>query len=409
MSLRYAPCRLCLFCLAIISIFVGPAFGSNFVTEFGTSTVSTSNLLNDSNTIYDAYSTATGTFTAYPLASLQIKISGEQTYYRETIGLSNIYGRLAVSFIPTKPDARLSCLISGSFNGRVYHTAFSGIDNNYGELGAALGYRLTPSLVMRSGVSFKATDYINDTTDYKRDLDFFWGANATLLGKNSLDLELGLARTNYTFKDANLTGGAIIPIDNPPPNPVPYNQWWLHWIPDSESNLWILYVSPRVSRPLGAKTGISLSYTIRNFQNYTGGLLWGLNTGYLSPWTTVWDGQNMSLNIKSFLIPKLIVKTGIGYWDKSFLVTSEKQKWDEFGSTGTPGYVDRRYGEAVAEDKPRTDFVTKVYLGIQLPLASKAGFLFEPSLDIQYTDNKSNRPLYDFTSFSVTTNIKIRF
>ncbi|MCK5127111.1 MAG: hypothetical protein KAR42_12730 [candidate division Zixibacteria bacterium] len=377
-------------------VFMSDTSYAKFGFNFGTSTTSSDNMFNDSNKVYDIFSTTSASVDIYPLTSLKISFSGEQTYYRETIGLGNVMGDLSLTFIPTKPQSKLSLYFSGSINGRTYHNEFSSIDNNYGQLSGVIGYQLRPNLNIRGGVDYKATVYVNSDDDYKRDLDFFAGANYSFLGNNVLDMEFGYSMTNYTYKDRNLD--SVQHWDNPDVY-IPADILWLFRIPDTKENLQLLFMSYRLSRTIGSKTGLNVTYTSRIYQNYKGGFLWGASTGFLSPWTAVWDGQTVSFNLKSYIIPKLIIKTGIGYWDKSYLITSDKYD----------GSDTRTYADAKSEDFARNDFVTKIYFGLQWPIAFSSGFFMEPTLNIEYTKNRSNKPLYYFDNFSITAGVSFRF
>ncbi|MFH1699611.1 MAG: hypothetical protein ABIE07_03405 [Candidatus Zixiibacteriota bacterium] len=386
--------------LIFILAFLSPALQAQISIDFSASTKSSSNLLQDSSSTYDACSITSAIVDYIPLPSLKVSLSGEQTYYRETIGLSNIFGRFNVTYIPLSEISRFSLYFAASLNGRKYHSDFSGVDNNFGEVKLIGGFQLNPRFHIRGGLSFRSTVYINTGNDYKRDFDFIMGINAVLPMQTSFDFEAGYGRTNYLYKDANLTGDGW-PLSRPDlPEPIPYDIMWIKDIADTKDDLWVLYLSPRLSRSLGRKTGLNLIYTIQNFQNYRGGFLWDISTGYLSPWATVWEGQSASVNIKSFAIPGLIVNTGYGHWNKRFLTTSNR--YDADG-------LDRTYLEVKTEDKPREDSVNRFYLSLQCPVKLNHEYLIEPVLNIEHMNNNSNKPLYNFDDYSITTGVSFRF
>lgn len=389
-----------LIALLLIVINLPHAVQAQLSFDFSASTKSSSNLLQDSSSTFDAYSITSATIEYTILPSLKFSMSGEQTYYRETVGLSNVFGRIEATYIPLSETSRFSIYINGNINGRKYHDDFSGVNNNYGEAKLIAGYQLSSRLHIRGGISYRSTVYVNTDNDYKRDLDFIAGLNSVLPGNTSFDLEAGYGRTNYTFKDANLTGNGW-PLSRPDlPEPIPYDIMWLKDIPDTKDNLWVLYFSPRLSHSIGKKTGLNLTFTTQNFQNYRGGFLWDISTGYLSPWATIWEGYSASVNIKSFAISRLIVNTGYGYWDKRFLITSDRlnNQGDEI-----------TYPEARIEDKPREDIVNRLFLSIQWPVKLNHEYLIEPVINIEGTNNNSNKPLYDFNDYSITTGLSLRF
>ena len=376
--------------LAFILLTSCPVFAAGVNVEFTAGVGTTNNLISDSSNIYDAYSSASVNLKAYPLSGLEIGVRGDNTYYRETIGLSSLLGGLKLTYIPIRAKSPLSIFLSGDVSGRLYHDEFSGFDNNIGEVIGSLGYKLTPHLSARGGVSFKSTVYVNSAVEYKRDLDFFLGANTTILGVNSFDLEAGFARTNFTHKDN------IYFTDSIPPgwdSPWSYRDWFLEFVGESESNLWVFYCSPRYSRSLGYKTGINLTYTVQNFQNYHDEIVYGFSTQFLSPWASVWEGQDVTVNLKSYLLPRCILSAGAGYWDKTYLKTIESR--------------DNFYFQ-VKERIARQDWQTRIYLGIQWPLALHSGLLLEPNATIDYMKNVSNKPLYNFSSFAVSAGIRFR-
>jgi len=364
---------------------------SNIGLEFVSSTTASTNLLSDSSSIFDAYSSYNLKLKAYPLSFLEVALSGEQTYYRETVGLSNVLGGVNVTFIPTKRQSPLTVYLSGGISGRLYHSQFEGYNTNTGDVSFSAQYRFTPAVAFRSGVSFKSTVYVNSATSYKRDLDIFAGSNITLIGSNCLDIEAGFSKTNFIHKDNIFFEDSIPPPEEP--FPYAYEDWRLDWVSESESDLWVFYYSPRLSRPLGSKTGVNLIYTHRLFQNYDDEIVYGFTTQYLSPWASVWNGQSIALNLKTYLVPRLIVSGGIGYWDKEYLKTIEQHL----------GY----YAD-VKRLPARHDWQTRLYLNIKWPLALRSGWFLEPNVNFDYSHNISNKAPYYYSSTLISGGVTIR-
>ena len=376
--------------LAFILLTSCSAFAAGVNVEFTAGVGTTNNLVNDSSNIYDAYSSASVNLKAYPLSGLEISVRGDNTYYRETIGLSSLLGGLKLTYIPIRAKSPLSVFLSAGASGRLYHNEFSGFDNNIAEAAGSIGYRFSPGVSARCGVSFKSTVYVKSDIDYKRDFDFFAGVNATVLGGNSFDLEAGLAKTDFTHKDN------VYFVDSIPPGwdfPWPYRMWLLEFVGQSENDLTLFYCSPRYSRSVGFKTGISLMYTVQNFQNYHDEIVYGFSTQYLSPWASVWEGQNVTVNLKSYLVPQCIVSAGAGYWDKTYLKTMETRHLFYFQAK---------------EESARRDWQTRIYMGIQWPLALHSGLLLEPNATVEYMKNISNKPLYNFSNFAVNAGVRFR-
>ena len=343
----------------IPAVSTAAAFGHRF--EFASNTGSTNNLLNDSGSVFDVYTTSALRLSGYPWSSLEISVGGEHSYYRENIGLSSLSGRLSATAIPLPRSSRFSLYMSGLLSGIRYHSDFSGFDNNSGEVQVSAGYNVIPALSFRTGVVYASTSYISLATDDKRDFQVFCGANIIPFGSNSIDIEAGFDYAGYFYIQDDPDIPDILPPDS---------------FPVAESKLRVLYISPRYSRPIGARTGLSVSFTRYKFQNYDKQMIYGFSTQYLSPWASVWEGQSVSLNVKTFLIPKMIVTAGAGYWDKTYMRTAEKSYifflWAKMG-------------------RARQDWETRYYLSLQRPFTTHGGLFFEPRLSVDYTDNKSNK------------------
>lgn len=363
---------------------------ANLSTEFSFKKGVSENLFGDSTGAYMDYTAASMELSYYPLSSVEISLTGIETYYPELIGLSSGLGGLKVTYIPTSPTSPFSLYFSGNINTIEYHREFERFDNNYGQVEFSAGYNITETASIRSGVSYTSTTYVNSETSYIRDFEFFAGGNITLPWSNSFDLELGMATTNYEHKD-------VLPIiDSVPPGEqwhVPTLAWELDWIGDQKDQLWTFYFSPRISRSLGSKTGISVIYTQRRFQNYDHYILLGVSTGFLSPWGNIWDGNSVSANLKTYLTPNHIITTGIGYWDKTYLKTVDDQVFF--------------YNKALHETS-RQDWQTRFFVNIQWPITGQSGIFWEPTLRIEYTKNESNKTLYVYSNFSFSVGMNFR-
>lgn len=355
------------------------AQAADFSFEFSNSQGSTQNLLDDSSNIYDTYTTSALRAAYYPLPSLEINISGENSYYRELTGLSSQTGQFGMTFIPLPESSPLSLYLSGDVSGVRYHHEFSSFDNNSGEIEAAAGYAVSDWLNARTGVAYSSTAYIGLDVPYKRDFELYWGANVSLFGVGSFDIETGFARANYTYiVNDTINHFPILPPDS---------------FPDAGADLWMYFISPRLSAHIAPKTGLSVLFSQRNFQNYDRQIIYGFSTSYLSPWAGVWQGQEISANIKSYLIPHMILTAGAGYWDKGYMRTAEEEHllWI-----------------LALLDEARHDYESRYYVTLQWPITTRGHILIEPNIRFDYTDNRSNKPLYYYDDFSVSGSIKVR-
>lgn len=376
-----------IFCLILNS---QPAYGADAGIGFQLQRGTSESLFGDSTNTFDTHTTSQLEIKYYPISKIELKLSGSHTYYHETSGLSNMFGQFGITLIPLSETSPVILQVSGNLNGAVYHREFDNYDNNYAEGEILMGYQFSPTALFKTGLSVRSTAYINSETGDKRDVQFFAGGNLTLPGKNSLNLETGFATTNYTHKDNIFFEDSIAPGNL---YPTRYKDWRLAWVGQSESDLWSFYISPRLSRPLGLKSGINITYIIRNFQNYDHSLLLGFTTEYLSPWSTVWEGENITAKLKSYLIPRTILEAGIGYWDRVFLKTIE--------STFV-FYINAK------NDPARQDWQVRYFINAQWPLLSHGGLYFEPNLRINYTKNRSNKPVYRYSDYSIAVGLSIR-
>ncbi len=218
------------------------------------------------------------------------------------------------------------------------------------------------------------------------------GSNSKIGEKSSLDLELGLAAMSLTY------------VFNPKNNPdIPYREY-LSVFYDflEESHLLAYYFSPRFSKTLGNKTGINLTYTYRDFAYIDDVVLPGISTGFLSPWANVYAGNALSFSVKSYVLRNFILSTGIGYFDKKY-IPSEKVNENYVPGDGES---DLNFPREVYQ---RNDWQVKTFLSAKRPFPFKSGMFMEPALQINYSENKSNDPLYRYSAFSITLGLTVRF
>lgn len=363
--------------------------------EYTLSTGSNGNLLSDSTNTYDISMSSNLRVKIYPLSGLEVVLNNDYSFYRKFVGLNNMSDGITVTYLPLPTTSPFSLFLTAKGNMLEYDKAFSGFDNNIVQATVGIAYSFTPRVAFRSGITHRMTHYINAQTSYIRSRDIYAGVNASLPYSVGFDLEGGFSRTSYLHKD-------ILPLfeDSLPPDPeeifpIAYDDWRLRWVGDAEDNLWVTYISPRLSRPLGDKTGLSLTFTRRVFMNYNNALIYGFATQYLSPWASVWEGHDASFSVKTYIVPRLIVTSGWGYWEKMYLKTIEKDPLTAF--------------YASAQNTPRReDWQTRVYLGVQYPMKLSSGLFIEPAVNVEYTKNVSNKGIYNYSNFLVTAGIKAR-
>jgi len=339
----------------------------------------TDNLYNDSSGKNDSYSTTRLSTNLYPIANVEVNLAGEYTYYSNSFNLSNLFYSGKVTYIPTSEDLPYSVYLSANFDRRNYRKKQEEFDNQNLSLTASFGYYLLPQLQVRTGSKITSTKYIKTTNldaDYEQ-YELFGGLNTSFFGSNSFDIEVGLGTMNFSFINAHVQ--AINPVN--PGDSL------------STGQLYQIYLSPRFSRPLGAKTGMSIAYTYRDFTNHDDVVIFGFTTGFLSPWASVYDGSSVQLKLKSYLIPHSIIKGGLGYWDKTYLKSLEEQK----------------FGYPSPKNAPkRKDYLTRVFASFQRPIVFGVGGVLEPTVSLDYTHNVSSDDRYDYNGLTVTVNMVYR-
>ncbi len=341
------------------------------------------NLYLNSKDIDDSYLTERASLRYYPISQVEIDLSGTDTYYRDSSHLSNMLYSGKITFIPISERLPFSVHLSGVYDNVEYRERSKVFDNNNSRWAASLGYRLSSVVNLRAGSRLTATRYPNSEaidTDHEK-YELFAGVNLSLLNANSVDIEAGLGRMDFVFLDK--------------PGPDGYRPFGLP-ADMLEGSLRSYYVSPRFSRSLGSRTGLSISYTYREFTSSEEIVIFGFETEFLSPWASIYEGSSISVKLKSYLIPRVVVTAGAGYWDKTYLTTLEKWTNPLYG------------GEEWRRSAKRHDYFTRLYMSLQRPVSFGASGMLEPTVTVDYSHNNSIKELYDYSGTTVSVTIVYR-
>lgn len=366
---------------AILTSVLSPDARADIRYEFGLNGGYTNNLFSDSSDVLDRYTTSTAAVKYYPIARLELNLSGDLSAYGEMPDLSSRLGRIGFTALPLGQDSRFSVSASGSYDGRRYRKNLNSYDNNNFNTRLAVGYRIHPALSGRIGGTIQTTSYLTSESGDKRSAEVFAGLNATILGNNSFDIEFGFGAADYRKIDRSLEYLPIGPYGEEPEKAL------------LDATLRSIYVSPRFSRPLGSKTGVSLTLTVRNFQNVGDALVLGSSTGLLSPWSSVWEGESITLTVKTYLIKTLTLSTGGGYWSKSYLQTLEQEDYANRSS---------QWGTK------REDIQKRVYVQVLRPITVWRDHLLQPRVQVDYTHNNSINGLFSYSGFSIGAGISLQ-
>lgn len=392
---------------ALVMTLAGPAVSQTKV-EFQAGQGFTDNLFLDTNAVEDKYTTAKVSISTYQLSCLEVKLKNEYTYYANRYDLSNFKGDIGFTFLPLSDISAFSFYLNGNFGTQVYRVAYQHFSTDNYDLAAALGYTPYKALHLRTGWNFNYANYTNELPDVvdtisidimpfppfdttvatekkygmaadNRNHEFYLGANYTFLGNNVMDLEGGYARKYLSYVERPDRTYLKPEFDN-----------------FVDGKLGAYYFSARFSRPIGDKIGMQVSYITRGFKDDDEIVVPGISTEFLSPWASVYEGEAVTMTVKTFLVPGFITTTGAGYWDKDYLMT--EQHIDDNDNQTPPVQI-----------RDRHDYQSKVFLSIQRPFPLHMGTLIEPAIEIDYTDNHSTNDLYEYDCFSVLLALKARF
>ncbi len=364
----------CSWLTAAAIILIGQPAPGNVLFEAGLNGGYTDNLLSDSTALIDRYSAGSAAVRLYPTGTLEVNLTGEATVYDRAPDLSNRLGRVGVNYIPLPARSRFEVFLGGSFDGRRYRSALSGYDLNSLDLRSSIGYRLSDITAVRWGAGLKSYSYLATESGDRQSLETFVGMNTTLPGNHSFDLEVGYGTMDYEHLKPEVR--------------------YINFVePETDlvgAKLKSFYVSPRLSRPLGSRNGLSITGSFRTFMNSDDGVVFGSSVGLLSPWTSVWEGTSVAITLKSYTIPKAITTIGFGYWNRHHLATVESDVFP------------------IVMKRERNDDQIRGFVQLARPVAIGSRLL-TPRIVIDYSNSNSSNDLFEYSSFTVSTGFSFRW
>jgi hypothetical protein len=393
-------CIAILLSVALLVCSSGKATGAEL--EFGLDQAHTSNLLKNAGEAAAWYTNPRAALRLYPVPTMEISLTGQYTFYygldsglTELEDLSNFRGGVAVSFIPRQSDDGVSVVMEGRLDHQEYRDAFDEYSNSDGALTVTAGTAPADNLRLRAGGSVRRTAYGNSDDLDRSEYDVFGGLNWTLPGRNVIDGEFGVSLTRATFMTGlfvhRITGDTLSD-----PSVVQASFLTPTEADDSEA-LSLLYMSKRFSRPLGDRTGISATVTWRKLPQSGSKTVQGINSDVVSPWSSVWEGYSFSVNIKTFMIPRIILTWGAGYWHREYLPAWEIRA-EQRGSVMVDFWT---FVE-------RVDNQRRTYVSVERP-CSVAGSILRLSVSVDYTSNSSNHILYDYEDVTAAAGVSLTF
>ena len=335
------------------------------------------NLFNDSISVGESYSFVGGDIEFYPSASTRITAHGRYNAYTSTRDLSNFSGGASIVIIPTSESSAWSVLFAGQLSYRTFGKFYQLYDQTDVGGGSTIGYRLTPSLLLKARASYGRITYTNADFGSNRGSKIVAGVNLTPFGSNALALELGHSWRTYDLA-ALPTSGTHRSFGDDAGDRQTYASTGL---------------SLRYSRPLGARTGLSVSLGQRRLHLDDAIAIPGYSIDYLSPWRELWDGTSISTVVKHHFPKQVTVEIGAAYYDKAFVDVVE---------------FDDLLGESYWLSSREDNFAT-FQISIARPVSMQNNSLITPNLSVTYAHNQSTLDYYDYGDLSVFLSLNMKF
>lgn len=346
---------------------------SDVVTEATIGSGYQANLFSDSAHIGDAYGSAGINLQYYPSGFAQLSSRIRYDAYSTYSDLSNLSGEVAATIIPTKESSPLSIVLSTSAALRRFGPLYQLYDRNGFTIGSDLSYRLTSTVYLTGSAALLHTTYVNSDYGSSTGCDLSLGTSLTLFGSNSLALLAQYTDRSYD-QPALTTTNAGMGMTQRENRDVTFQ---------------IYGATLRYSRPLGQRTGLTLSAAHRELTMDENLMLYGYSIDYLSPWSNLWEGLSLSAGLKHFFPHQWIAGISGGYYDKDFAPVMDA---DETGSL-------------ISWSDNRSDQLTTVSFSLARPVTLRSGKLITPSLTAGYRRNQSTVSYFDYddvwTSFSL--------
>lgn len=387
--------------LVLIGLLAGTAQAIDFARmEVNLSGGHSDNVLTDSSQARDFYSTYEVKLNLYPSSKLEVGLNGDYNYYSNKLYLNNTDYGAQISFLPLNKNSKVGLLTNLKYNNRNYRENNNDITNdnfNTTEYDALMGadYLVSETFRVRSVLSYHESDFNRDEVANKNNFLLSGGFNLSLFNSNSLDLETGLSLGNLYYLPEFTTHPLF------PDMVLPYSvsrdeQYSLL----EKGDLNYFYYSLRFSRPLGLKSGISFTFSVKNMYDLPAqALVYGYSTGYISPWNSIYDGYTIQTSIKTYLLPGFIINFGGGYWDKDYLRTLELGYDEMLGQ--------HKLQPTTVDAADRAENQRKIFLKIEMPLIVQNN-LIEPFINFDYTNNNSTIIVYDYDNLNFIFGVSIK-
>jgi len=417
--MKTAMNRICIILLSVLCLASGHSVAG--VTDYYEIETSfrnngTENLFKNWSETGDSFQSIGFTLKEFSFPWREVRFTVEQTWYEQSSSLNNLMYQLGFTLTPLGENSRTTLFLTGNLVSRDYEDLSEEVSSrnefsskDYDAL-VSLSHQFSSNLQARTGLSFKVKgfqvdyeydsllpDYTTETVpatyeEDRYDYELFAGINYSLPWDASFDLEGGYRFGDY--QHAIDTSERVRPVFS--------SNAYSSLV---ENSLSWFYISPRISKSIGSKTGVSLTCSRRSFVDgpNDSAYVYGNTTGFISPWASVYVGNGVHAKFKTFILPEFIISGGFGYFEKTFVTTMDK-----VDSTGHLEPIAKTYYIKDGRGE-REDIMRRFSLTLIVPFSSHSGYYFEPSIKIDYTNNHSSIVVYDYSDLSVTTELKLRF
>ena len=390
----------------IIFITCSVSVYANFAVSLDLNNSQTDNLMNDSSATDSPIRSGALGLKYYPISNLELSGTLKHTMYDEIISVderndtiitditNSLYG-FSATWIPAKPENKTNLYFNTSFDRVLYKDdSVKAYDNAIFALSASIGYKYKPTIHLRAGAKFTNNNYLDEESIDADNIQYelFTGVNFSLPGSNSLDIEGGFGVTSLQAID--VVKYPTYPINPYIPDAIDPNEFL------EKGSFQSFHISPRFSRSIGKKTGVSLTFTYRHFTGVDNSVILDYSTSFLSPWSSFYDGTSAVFRLKSYIVPHMIISAGAGYWDKTKLKTIENimkevVNIDPFGDT--INVYEIQWFTEPEDTKYRKEWLSRVYIDVNRPITFHR-ILIVPSISIDYKKNRSTSDAYDYSS-----------
>lgn len=359
--------------LVALSVLAVSNLAAEVVSEATLGSGYQSNLFGDSSTAGDVAATAGIGFRYFPSASTQLTAGARYHAFAAYRDLSNLTGEASFTVIPTSAMSRVSLSLAGNIAVRKFGDLYELYDQTAASAGADFTWHAAPWLHFPTAVSWLSNRYTNSDFGSSRSIDVATGVTASFAQVNTLALRLNYSRRTYDQIAVTEQGNGMRPGSNM-----------------VSENFDITAIDIRYSRPLGERTGLSLSGGYRSLQLDADYTFYGYTIDYLSPWTDLWEGERFAVGLKHFFPNQITMEFSANYADKSFADVIDQESTES----------------EVLVSKEREDQQTAVSLNFSRPVLLKGGQQLIPSVSVGYRNNQSSMTLYDYEDISAAFSIR---